>query len=58
MSLCGLDETSYLVTRETAEKLAELDPTVVLVQNDKMVDEQVDNEDPYADYQIPDDLMW
>ena len=58
LSLCGLDETSYLVTRETAEKLAELDPTVVLVQNDKMVDEQVDNEDPYADYQIPDDLMW
>jgi len=58
LSLCGLGDVSYLVTRETAEKLAELDPKVVLVQNDKMVDEQVDNEDPYADYQIPDDLMW
>ncbi|MBL4941643.1 MAG: DUF2058 domain-containing protein [Colwellia sp.] len=58
LSLCGLDETTYLVTRETADKLAELDAKVVLVQNDKVVDEQVDENDPYADYQIPDDLMW
>lgn len=58
LSLCGLDELSYIVTRETAEKLAELDASIVLVQNDKVVDEQVDEDDPYADYQIPDDLMW
>jgi uncharacterized protein YaiL (DUF2058 family) len=30
----------------------------VLVQNDKALDEQVNEDDPYADYQIPDDLMW
>ena len=58
LSLCGLDETTYIVTRETADKLAELDSTVVLVQNDQVVDEQVDQDDPYADYQIPDDLVW
>ena len=58
LSLCGLDEVTYLVTRETADKLAELDANVVLVQNDKVIDEQVDEDDPYADYQIPDDLMW
>ncbi len=58
LSLCGLDETTYIVTRETAEKLAELDADVILVQNDKVVDEQVIEDDPYADYQIPDDLMW
>ena len=58
LSLCGLDETTYIVTRETAEKLAALDPNVVLVQNDMIADEQVDEDDPYADYQIPDDLMW
>lgn len=58
LALCGLDDVTYLVTRETAEKLSELDKRVVLVQNDKVLDEQVDEDDPYADYQIPDDLMW
>ena len=58
LSLCGLEDVTYIVTRETAEKLAELDKDVILVQNDKAVDEQVDEDDPYADYQIPDDLMW
>jgi uncharacterized protein YaiL (DUF2058 family) len=58
LALCGLDEVTYLVTRETAEKLSELDKKIVLVQNDNADDEQVDENDPYADYQIPDDLMW
>lgn len=58
LALCGLDGVTYLVTRETAEKLSELDNSVVLVQNDSTLDEHVDEDDPYADYQIPDDLMW
>jgi len=58
LALCGLDNVTYLVTRETADKLSELDKNVVLVQNDKALDEQVDEDDPYADYQIPDDMMW
>lgn len=58
LALCGQNETTYIVTRETAEKLSELDKDIVLVQNDKVVDETIDEDDPYADYQIPDDLMW
>jgi len=58
LALCGLNETTYLVTCETAEKIAELDNTIVLVQNDKIETEEADEDDPYADYQIPDDLMW
>jgi len=58
LALCGLENVTYVVTRETAEKLSELDKNVVLVQNDKALDEKVDENDPYADYQIPDDLMW
>jgi uncharacterized protein YaiL (DUF2058 family) len=58
LAICGLDEITYLVTRETAEKLSELDENIVLVQNDKTLDEQIDEDDPYADYQIPDDIMW
>jgi len=58
LALCGLDDNSYIVTSETAAKLAELDPKVLLLQNEKVADEIVDEEDPYADFQIPDDMMW
>lgn len=58
LALCGQDQVTYIVTSETAAKLAELDANVVLLQNEKVVAESVDEDDPYADYQIPDDLMW
>lgn len=58
LALCGQDEVTYIVTSETAAKLAELDASVVLLQNEKVQSEQVEEDDPYADYQIPDDLMW
>lgn len=58
IALCGQDDVTYIVTSETASKLAELDENVVLLQNDKVVSEQTDEDDPYAEYQIPDDLMW
>lgn len=58
LALCGLNETTYLVTSETAAKIAELDSSIILVQNDKVEAEETDEDDPYADYQIPDDLMW
>ena len=58
LALCGLNETTYLVTSETAAKVAELDSSIILVQNDKVEVEETNEDDPYADYQIPDDLMW
>jgi len=58
LALCGLDDVTYIVTTETAEKLALLDKSVVLVQNDKVINDEVDEDDPYADFQIPDDMMW
>jgi len=58
LALCGLDDVSYIVTSETAAKLAELDPKVLLLQNEKVVDDVQDEDDPYADFQIPDDMMW
>ena len=58
LALCGLNDNTYLVTSETAAKIAEIDTTIVLVQNDKVEMAETDEDDPYADYQIPDDLMW
>ena len=58
LALCGFNDITFIVTSETAAKLAELDSQIILVQNDKVETELVDEKDPYADYQIPDDLMW
>lgn len=57
LAICGFEQKSYLVTAETAEKIATLDAAIILVSNEK-VEDDIDEDDPYADYQIPDDLMW
>lgn len=46
----------HLVPRKTAEKIAERDENAVLLCNIETGDQQY--EDEYADYQVPDDLMW
>ena len=43
-----------LVPAETAEKIRERDPAVVLVHNTA----EPGGDDPYGDYPVPDDLMW
>jgi uncharacterized protein YaiL (DUF2058 family) len=45
-----------LVPRIIADKIAERDPALVVRVNKASV--AVDEDDPYAAYQIPDDLMW
>ena len=50
-------EALAVVTRETAERIAERDARTVLVLRDGSEPDIV--EDPaYADYKVPDDLMW
>jgi uncharacterized protein YaiL (DUF2058 family) len=58
LALCGVDEQTYIVTAETAEKVASLDKNVILVQNTKVKAAASEEDDPYAEFQIPDDLMW
>ena len=51
-------DTSYeLVPAQVAEKIKQRDASFVLVLNDK-IEDVVAEDDPYADFQIPDDLMW
>ena len=45
-----------LVPRVIADKIAERDPSLVVRVNKAST--AVDEDDPYAAYQIPDDLMW
>lgn len=57
VALVKVEETYELVPTVVADKISQRDESVVLVQNRKG-EETVDEDDPYADYQIPDDLMW
>lgn len=54
--IVGLDERFELVPKIIAEKIQERDPNMVVVAPKQA--EPDDADDPYADYQIPDDLMW
>jgi uncharacterized protein YaiL (DUF2058 family) len=45
-----------LVPRVIADKIAERDPSLVVRVNKTTT--EIDADDPYAAYQIPDDLMW
>jgi hypothetical protein len=48
--------TYHLIPKKAAEKIAERSPEhVVIIEKDAQTPEE---DDPYADYQIPDDLMW
>ena len=58
LALCGLNDDTFIVTAETAEKVATIDENVILLQNDKIEDNTTIEDDPYAEFQIPDDLMW
>lgn len=58
LAICGHQEGVYVVTSETAQKLATLKASVVVLLNDAVASDEVEEDDPYAEYQIPDDLMW
>ncbi|MES2935087.1 MAG: DUF2058 family protein, partial [Pseudomonadota bacterium] len=48
--------TVELVPRVIADKIAERDASLVVRSNKTSV--EIDADDPYAAFQIPDDLMW
>lgn len=50
------DGTIELVPRIIADKIAERDPALVVRVNKAST--EIDEDDPYAAFQIPDDLMW
>ncbi|MAR92038.1 MAG: nucleoprotein/polynucleotide-associated enzyme [Pseudomonadales bacterium] len=46
-----------LVPLKAAEKIAQRDPACIIIA-ERQDETSVAEDDPYADYQIPDDLMW
>jgi len=51
------DSSYAMVPSAVAEKIAQRDESLIVVQNEVSTSED-DDDDPYADYQIPDDLTW
>ena len=56
LAIAKLGEDYEIVPAVVADKIKQRDETVVLSQ--QAVNTDVEEDDPYADYQIPDDLMW
>ncbi|MFT7560612.1 MAG: hypothetical protein ACI93R_002534 [Flavobacteriales bacterium] len=56
VAIVSLGERYELVPAAIAEKIAVRDESVLIALSEKQ--EEFDEDDPYADYQIPDDLMW
>ncbi|PID49426.1 MAG: nucleoprotein/polynucleotide-associated enzyme [Proteobacteria bacterium] len=58
IALVKLDENYELVPRQIAEKITQRDTHCVLVANTRHAQPLAEEDDPYADFKIPDDLMW
>ena len=57
LAIAKLGNDFELLPSAAAEKIRQRDPQVIVLLNTYEVMD-VDEEDPYAEYQIPDDLMW
>jgi len=58
LAIVRLRKRYELVPVDIAGKIRERDPACVIVWNDVSASSIQNNDDPYAQYQIPDDLIW
>ena len=56
LAVVKIDGKYQLVPAGVADKIAQRDETMVIVCNQS--DEAEDPDDPYAEFKVPDDLMW
>ncbi|MEW8014526.1 MAG: DUF2058 domain-containing protein [Candidatus Sedimenticola endophacoides] len=58
LAVVTLDDAFHLVPADVAEKIAAQAPERVVARNDPAASEDAGDDDPYAEFQVPDDLMW
>ena len=58
LAICVLNDEFYLINKEAAAKLSEIDPSVLVALHEKVETSEVEEDDPYAEFAIPDDLIW
>ncbi len=57
LAIVNWNDRSYLIPANLLEELLRLHPDLKVFVNEK-TGEQPDNDDPYAEFPIPDDLTW
>ncbi|MCG7497265.1 DUF2058 domain-containing protein [Vibrio sp. Of7-15] len=57
LAIVRVGEGYELIPAVVADKIAQRDESVIVMNND-VAETEIDEDDPYADFQIPDDLMW
>lgn len=58
VGIARLGESYEIIPRVIAEKLLEREANSVIKMPEKAKPTATQDDDPYADYPIPDDLMW
>lgn len=58
MAIVKLDNKYEIVATQVAEKISLRDSQYIVQINDRKESSETDADDSYADFQIPDDLMW
>jgi len=58
LAIASIDEEYYVIPTVVAEKIAQRDEKYVIISTDTESAEVEEEDDYYAEYQIPDDLMW
>lgn len=59
LGIVTLDDEHYdIVPRDAAEKIRERDASRLVLLNEPAQKTEKDEDDPYAGYEVPDDLMW
>lgn len=57
LAICYLEGTFYVLADEPARKIAEVDEKYIVLHTLPESQEK-DEDDPYADFEVPDDMMW
>ncbi len=57
LSITAVNVNMRLFPRGVADKIAQRDADSIVV-NSALSQEEQDEDDPYADFKVPDDLMW
>ncbi len=58
LAIAKIANDYFVLPGVVAQKIRERDETSIVYQADLTAQEAIEEDDPYADYQIPDDLMW
>jgi uncharacterized protein YaiL (DUF2058 family) len=57
LAIVHFNDGYEVIPAVVADKIAQRDESIIVLNNETVATE-VDEDDPYADFQIPDDLMW